>query len=155
MKRRLPSGSNSTSKRPSTGEVPLLEPVLCKRCTGCMETRWNHEYSQSQWSRQDGYHYCKPCVLQKVEAGTPLQCLVCYVWKAEKAFRIKNAGQRLVHRVCEDCVERRPCTGCGEKLLQESFTLGEWKKATGKHKKRGKCKACARRKTGCWACAKC
>ena len=63
---------------------------------------------------------CKECVEKKVRVGTPLECMICYLWKPLRAFsEAQRDPHRTVHRKCVDCEERRKCCECGEAKIED------------------------------------
>ena len=92
-----------------------------RRCVGCNCRCVKGEFLLSQWNRKDEMHRCIACMEKKREAGTPFECMNCFEWKSASAFDDKNL-QRYAHRVCTDCIEKRPCIACGVAKVQEDFT---------------------------------
>ena len=64
---------------------------------GCGFVKFKSQFQQQQWTRENRQRYCKVCVAQKVEAGAPLQGIMCMLWKREEAFsRISRRAPPLV-----------------------------------------------------------
>ena len=56
------------------------------KCVNCGSVKYKHEFPLQQWTRKDKCRHCTGCVDQKEDAGTPLQCSNCKLWKATAAF---------------------------------------------------------------------
>ena len=98
------------------------------------------------WNRKDKIYCCKACVNIKEKQGTPYRWNTCGLWKASDAFaECYRHLHSLTTRVCEDCIERRPCCMCGKQKTATEFTKGEWTQTSKQDNSRGKCKACALR----------
>ena len=133
----LPRGSSKKTEIPPNGITVTNRNLNTPHrvCSGCGFTCYKDEYLASQWNRKDKHSWCKICVKRKAFAGTPLECSVCSVWKAEVAFAQQQQDKRGGERECVDCIETRKCKKCGEqKPLQagpddgnvDSFSLSEW-----------------------------
>ena len=119
------------------------------RCVECNFVHFKDHFGQAQWNRKDEFFFCKACVNNKEEQGTPYRCNTCGLWKATDAFpECYRQFQSLTTRVCENCIERRQCCVCGKQKPATDFKAGEWSQASRQNDSRGKCKTCALRGKG-------
>jgi len=118
--------------------------------------KYKHVSPLQQLTRKDKSRHCKTCVDQKVDAGTPLQCSNCKLWKAEAALQTNNKQHKnCIHtRVCMSCKERRRCKGpCEASKTEAEFTAGAWEHALKPSSTQGRCTDCMR--LGNWTCKRC
>ena len=83
------------------------------------------------------------CVNAMKKDGTPFECTICLLWKSGASFGKGAEHARADRRVCNDCVKRRTCRGCGVAKDKASLTEGEWHHAA-KEGRRGRCLQCMR-----------
>ena len=117
--------------------------------------KYKHEFPLQQWTRKDKCRHCQRCVIQKEEAGTPLECSNCKLWKVNEAFPETQRHKNCINtRVCLSCKERRRCRGkCQALKTQEEFSTGEWEHALWPSSSRGFCTKCMTH--GNWTCRQC
>ena len=102
-------------------------PLGC--CTGCGFLHFKDRFPPSQFNRKDDRRFCLDCVNAKKKDGTPFECTICLLWKSGASFGKGAEHARADRRVCNDCVKRRTCRGCGVAKDKASFTEGEWQHA--------------------------
>ena len=103
-----------------------------KQCGGCNFSKYSDSFTKIQWARKAIAPFCKECVRARTQAGTPLQCTFCTVWKSENAFEeTERAYQNDHRRVCKTCVPKYPCAKCGEHLPRTEFSQRVWDAAMG------------------------
>jgi len=82
------------------------EFTLHASCRGCGFVKFKPAFMQHQWTRPKEQRYCKVCVARKIEAGTPLQCNTCHLWRHEATFASKYHDRRYinmrVHGLCSE-----------------------------------------------------
>ena len=125
------------------------------KCVNCGCVKYKHEFPLQQWTRKDKRRHCTFCVEQRVEAGTPLECSNCKLWKANAAFPDKQHHKNCINtRVCFSCKERRRCRGtCQALKTQEEFEYWQWEQAKWPSSQQGFCKECMTH--GWWTCLQC
>ena len=91
------------------GEASIEEKFLPRtRCQGCNFVLYKDAYTAGQWSRNDCISFCKACVANKTEQGTPFRCNNCGLWKSETAFKEAHMYEWcLSTRVCYSRVGSR------------------------------------------------
>ena len=128
-------------------------------CVGCNSIQYKKNFAPQQWGKRSGRKYCKQCVAEKTNEGTPWECSQCGLWKHESSFKPGQLTHNSTNtRVCDSCVETRTCRQCGKRKENAEFTGREWDDADGGdddvHEKRrlkwGKCKMCMSK--GKWKC---
>ena len=78
------------------------------RCVHCQFVKFKGEFSLQQYQKKDKRPFCKKCVGSYVEAGTPLECIVCNIWKGYEAFHERHHHFNALNiRTCRDCQEKR------------------------------------------------
>ena len=92
-----------------------------KRCCGCKRRKGKMEFAPVEW-RDVADGWCRGCIQEMEDTGTPLRCGRCHVWKGQQEYT-RHALKFGRRRFCICCAgaEVRACQKCMRALIQDSF----------------------------------